>query len=219
MASCPPEPLIYRGPSGYLEGWSRIVAVAGMALLVEGAETVFNFKTFQMMRFEFRGTADIDVLWGITGTIYTGFIDGFKDNPNTPDDYTQFIDQYRGLSFSSNVGFSLPVPLSPATGKATFHNADNTLSGHTLYNAITVGRTPPILDVGFNGQVTYAPRSTRKSSIHQCKIDESELFYDVLHGGLGDLTVTSMSLPMLLFYRRQAAFDGGEAAHIHNLLC
>jgi hypothetical protein len=166
---CYSGPTEYRAP-GYLEGLEVTPALV-IPQLMFGQEVVYDFATMQRARFKFKGVVQTNGV-GISASMYTGRVLGFKSNTNLIDSYRgDSIVWAKGVSAIANAGTGGFVSLS-----------DIRLRGNTWYIGVgLIANYLAPLDISA-GQVYYAPVSNEIPYARNGKVDRARLFIDISWG-------------------------------------
>ena len=191
--------------AGYIEGMSAAVSlghtqgviteVVAQEALSKGEEMVYNFATFERVKFNYTIRALDNNQIGISAGPYIGAVlSGFESSAYGSPPYEKFVSQYSGATYFGTLGtgrgfeiFGASVSLGP--NALVFASATNfSLYGFTVGFSGSAAYSRPIETRfgdfgGAFGIGDYTPDfSYAKSYIRDCQVDVHELAADILAG-------------------------------------
>jgi len=208
---------------GYIEGGSGQVQIGSATPAFVGSEVVYNFSTFQKMRFRIsRISGDTTPAFATFVNGYVGNVSGFLPNlVNTPpDDYSQFIAQYGGLttSVTASAGVSA-FGFFGVSGTAALYSSGSGIAGIVVGGSANIDLSLPF-DVGYADTLATPEWGQEQFYIDKrdCKVNRSQLFWDIFLGfGSNNVIFPNLFQPnALTLSRTVAAFAADDAAERYN---
>ena len=209
---CYHGPIAYRAP-GYIEGTGLTLAGPSITNWLFAIESVYDFATMQHNYFV-NGSFGIpgapglgfsDFLFGVSGTLYAGYVNGLISSSSINADYPgPFVTGYIGVS-GGPLGVDFVGP-SAGVGKTGFFSAsDPLIRGSATYIMFGIGLDPLTnVDVGIG-----VLSSVRVNKEPQKYLDKYSLSTDIMLGShnvwLSRLNLLGYFSPIDMLSRTKAA--------------
>jgi len=187
---------------GYIEGMSAaltiypfqgvIPEIAAGTALAQGEEIVYNFATFERLKYNYTIYAvDSSNIFAVGGGPYVGVVSGFRSSPLNAPPYDTFNSQYSGPSFFATASF--------APSQISIFGVSASLAANALFFVSSSDFSVRGITAGFSGSLSFSNSNNRsnnaigvahytidprfsKSYISNCQVDKYGLAADILTG-------------------------------------